>query len=88
MVEPALIEAAGAIATNLKWTGTVRNVFRYGGKVLIIVGVATDVYKVYVALSGPWAWAAHGVGTLASGSIGYWIGSGITRTIYELVIEE
>ncbi|WP_242656513.1 eCIS core domain-containing protein [Ruminiclostridium hungatei] len=119
-VEPALVEAAEAMATKLKWAGTVRNVFRYGGKVLIVVGVAADVYKVYVAedkvkavvesaggwagatagaaafaawwtpadVAGPWAWVAHGVGTLIAGGVGYWAGSGITRTIYELVIEE
>ena len=119
-VEPALVEAAEAMATKLKWAGTVRNVFRYGGKVLIVVGVAADVYKVYVAedkvkavvesaggwagatagaaafaawftpadVAGPWAWAAHGVGTLVAGGVGYWVGSGITRTIYELVVEE
>lgn len=118
-VEPALVEAAEAMATKLKWAGTVRNVFRYGGKVLIVVGVAADVYKVYVAkdktkaviesaggwagatagaaafaawwtpadVAGPWAWVAHGVGTLIAGGIGYWIGSETTRTIYELVIE-
>ena len=118
--EPALVEAAEAMATKLKWAGTVRSVFRYGGKVLIVVGVAADVYKVYVAedkvkavvesaggwagatagavafaawwtpadVAGPWAWVAHGVGTLIAGGVGYWVGSGITRTIYELVIEE
>lgn len=36
----------------------------------------------------PWAWAAHGVGTLAAGGVGYWIGSETSRTIYELVAEE
>lgn len=36
---------------------------------------------------GPWAWAAHGVGTLVAGGVGYWIGSETTRTIYELVVE-
>lgn len=108
------------MTTKLKWAGTVHNVFRYGGKVLIVVGVAADVYKVYVAedkvkavvesaggwagatagaaafaawwtpadVAGTWAWAAHGVGTLIAGGVGYWVGSGITRTIYELVFEE
>ena len=37
--------------------------------------------------AGPWAWAAHGVGTLVAGGVGYWIGSETTRTIYELVAE-
>lgn len=35
--------------------------------------------------AGPLAWAGHGVGTLIAGGIGYWIGSGTTRTIYELM---
>ena len=118
--EPALVEAAEDMARRLKWAGNVRNVFRYGGKVLIVVGVAADVYKVYVAedkvkavvesaggwagatagaaafaawwtpadVAGPWAWVAHGVGTLIAGGVGYWVGSGITRTIYELVVED
>jgi hypothetical protein len=38
--------------------------------------------------AGPWACAAHGVGTLISGGVGYWIGSETTRTIFELVAEE
>lgn len=90
------------MASRLKWAGNVRNVFRYGGKVLIVVGVAADVYKVYVAedkvkavvesaggwagatagaaafaawwtpadVAGPWAWVAHGVGTLIAGGVG------------------
>jgi len=118
--EPVLVETAEAMATRLKWVGRVQTAFRYGGKVLIVVGVASDVYKVYVAedkvkavvesaggwagatagaaafaswfapadVAGPWAWVAHGVGTLAAGGIGYWIGSETTRTIYELIVEE
>lgn len=38
--------------------------------------------------AGPWAWAAHGVGTLIAGGVGYWVGSETTRTVYELVVEE
>jgi hypothetical protein len=37
--------------------------------------------------AGPWAWAAHGVGTLIAGGVGYWLGSKVTRHIYELVVE-
>ncbi|WP_411346618.1 hypothetical protein ACE3MZ_11785 [Paenibacillus sp. WLX1005] len=124
VAEPALIESAEALAKSQQWTGTgteiVQNVFRYGGKVLIVVGVGSDIYKVYVAedkvkaivesaggwtgatasatafaawwtpadIAGPWAWAAHGVGTLAAGGVGYWVGSETSRTIYELVAEE
>jgi hypothetical protein len=49
VAEPGLVEAAEKMATKLKWAGRVQTVFRYGGKVLIVVGVASDVYKVYVA---------------------------------------
>jgi hypothetical protein len=38
--------------------------------------------------AGPWAWAAHGVGTFVAGGVGYWVGSETTRTIYELAVEE
>ncbi len=38
-------------------------------------------------VAGPWAWAAHGVGTLVAGGVGYWVGSETTRYIYELVAE-
>lgn len=38
-------------------------------------------------VAGPWAWAAHGVGTLAAGAAGYWAGSHVTRMIYELTVE-
>lgn len=47
--EPGLIEAAELAATKYKWAGRVRNVFRYGGKVLIIVGVASDACRIYYA---------------------------------------
>lgn len=36
--------------------------------------------------AGPWAWAAHGVGMLASGAAGYWLGSSTTRHVYRLVV--
>jgi hypothetical protein len=118
--EAPLREAAEALARKQQWAGRVRGVFRYGGRVLIVVGVAADVYKVYHAkdkvkavvesaggwagataaaaafaawfapadVAGPWAWAAHGVGTLIAGGVGYWVGSATTRTIYELVVED
>jgi pyruvate-formate lyase-activating enzyme len=97
--EPPLLEAAEALAKRAKWAGRVRGVFRYGGRILIVVGIAADVWKVYHAqdkvkaivesaggwagatagaaafaawfapgdAAGPWAWAAHGVGTLIAG---------------------
>jgi hypothetical protein len=117
--EPVVVEAAEALATKMKWAGRVRGVFRYGGKVLIVVGVTLDLIKIYRAqdklkavvtsaggwagataagaafaaywtpadAAGPWAWAVHGVGTLVAGGVGYWIGSEITRYVYELVAE-
>lgn len=117
--EAPVVEAAEALAAKMKWAGRVKSVFRYGGKVLIVVAIAQDAVKIYYAhdhvkavvesaggwigataaaeafaawwtpadVAGPWAWVAHGVGTLVSGGVGYWIGSGITRTVYELVAE-
>ena len=37
-------------------------------------------------VAGPWAWAAHGVGTLVAGGLGYWVGSETTRSVYRLVV--
>ena len=117
--EPVIVEAAEAMAKKLKWAGRVRGVFYYGGRVLIVVAIAADVFKIYYAenkpkaviqsaggwaaataagaafaawftpadTAGPLAWAVHGVGTLVAGGIGYWVGSEVTRTIYELVLE-
>lgn len=118
--EPVVVEAASKLATTLKWAGRVRAAFRYGGRVLIVIGIAVDVYRVYRAkdkvkavvtslagwggaiaaaeifavfwtpadVAGPLAWAAHGVGTLIAGGVGYWIGSTTTRIIYELEPED
>jgi hypothetical protein len=117
--EPVVAEAAEVLATRLKWAGRVRGVFRYGGRVMIVLAVAGDLVKIYYAkdhvkavvesvggwagataagaafaawwtpadVAGPWAWAGHGVGTLVAGGVGYWVGSSVTRTIYELVAE-
>jgi hypothetical protein len=118
--EPVVVEAAEAWASKMEMAGKVRGVFRVGGRILIVVGLANDAYKIYTArdkvkavvesaggwagavaagsafaawftpadAAGPWAWAAHGVGTLVAGGVGYWVGSETTRTIYELVVEE
>jgi hypothetical protein len=118
--EPVVVEAAEAWARKMEMAGKVRGVFRVGGRILIVVGLANDAYKIYTAqdkvkavvesaggwagavaagsafatwfapadAAGPWAWAAHGVGTLVAGGVGYWVGSETTRTIYELVVEE
>lgn len=117
--EPVVVEAAEALAHRMKWAGRVRGVFRYGGRLLIVIGVTADLVRIYRAhdrlkatltavsgwtaataagaafaaywipadAAGPWAWAAHGVGTLIAGGIGYWFGSTVTRNIYELVVE-
>lgn len=50
-------------------------------------GAAFAAYWTPADAAGPWAWAAHGVGTLIAGGIGYWLGSTVTRNIYELVVE-
>ncbi|MFT3771449.1 MAG: DUF4157 domain-containing protein [Minicystis sp.] len=47
--EPVVIEAAEAVATKLKWAGKVRTAFRLGGKILIVVAVAMDLWKIYRA---------------------------------------
>ena len=47
--EPVVVEAAEALATKMKWAGRVRGVFRYGGKVLIAVGITLDLIKIYRA---------------------------------------
>lgn len=118
--DPVLLEASEALRVKMKWSGNVRAAFRYGGKILLVLGIAADLYKIYRAedklkavvesaggwtgavagasafaawwtpadVAGPWAWVVHGVGTLVSGAIGYWIGSSTTRYIYELVAEE
>ncbi len=117
--EPIVVEAAQAMANQLKWAGRVRTALRIGGRIMIVVAIAADVIKIYYAqdrtkavieslggwagatagaaafsalwtpldVAGPWAWAGHGVGTLVAGGIGYWVGSEITRTVYELVVE-
>jgi hypothetical protein len=117
--EPVVVQAAEKLASKMRWAGRVRGVFRYGGKILVVVAIAADLVRIYRAhdhlkatvtsvggwtgataagaafaawwtpadAAGPWAWAAHGVGTLGSGAIGYWFGSEVTRHIYELVAE-
>lgn len=118
--EPVAAEAAMALARKMKWSGTVRGVFRWGGRLLIVVAIAADAYAIYHAedkvkavvetvggwagasagaaafaalwapadVAGPAAWAVHGVGTLVAGGIGYWVGSELTRTVYEVVVTD
>ena len=117
--EAGVLEAAEQLAAREKWVGHVQGAFRVGGRVLIVVGVAADAYRIYTAtdkvktsvevaggwggatlaagafatwyapadVAGPWAWAGHAVGTLVAGGAGYFIGSNVARTIYELTVE-
>ncbi|ALN65927.1 hypothetical protein GLA29479_5102 [Lysobacter antibioticus] len=117
--DPEVLKSANDLAAREGWAGKVEGAFRVGGRVLIVVGVAADAYRIYTAedkvktvvevaggwagaaaaggafatvaapvnTTGPWGWAAYGVGTLATGAFGYMAGSEITKTIYELVVE-
>lgn len=123
-VEPGVREAAEAAVEagisegRLQSAARVRAAFRIGGRVLLVVGAAYDVYRIYKAedrsrtvtqvvggwggafaaggafgvwfapadAAGPYAWAAHGLGSLAAGAVGYWAGSEVADTIYEVVI--
>lgn len=116
---PILTAAAEEAAARQRWAGRVRGVFHYGGKILIVVALVNDTYRIITAenqtrevisvaggwagataagalfaswytpadVAGPWAWVGHGVGTLLAGGIGYFLGSEVTTTVYELVIE-
>lgn len=50
-------------------------------------GTAFAAYWTPADAAGPWAWLAHGVGTLVAGGVGYGFGSEVTRYIYELAVE-
>jgi hypothetical protein len=116
---PALEAEAAALARSMAIAGTVRAVFRVGGRILIFAAVAYDIYRIIIAedkleavittvagwagaaagaaafsalwtpadTAGPWAWAAHGVGALVAGGIGYWVGAEATRYVYRLVVQ-
>jgi hypothetical protein len=47
--DPALMEAAQKVASRENWVGRVRGVFRYGGRVMIVVGALADGYRIYSA---------------------------------------
>ncbi|HWA82536.1 MAG TPA: hypothetical protein VG820_03820, partial [Fimbriimonadaceae bacterium] len=117
-VEEVVEQATREVLRRQQILGRVKGIFRYGGKILIVVAAANDLYQIYEAEdrvkaiittaagwegasiagaafaawfapadgAGPWAWAAHGVGTLAAGGVGYWVGSSTTRYIYEIFI--
>lgn len=70
--EPVVVEAAEVAAKRLKWVGKVQTAFRWGGRILIVVAVAADAYKIYhatdkvkavVECAGGWG------GAIASSSI-------------------
>jgi len=117
--EPQVVEAAEQLARQGQITGQLDSVFRVGGRVLIVAGVAADAYNIYTAddrvretvktvggwagaagsvalynaatgptnAAGPWAWAANAVGNVISGGVGYWAGSEIVETVYDLAID-
>jgi hypothetical protein len=73
--EPGVLEAAEKLASQEKWGGRVQGAFRVGGKVLIVVGVAADAYRIYTAtdkaktvaeVAGGWAGAAAAGGAFAT----------------------
>jgi hypothetical protein len=47
--DPATVKAAEDTAAKEKWTGHVQGVFKWGGRVLIVVGAAADGYRIYTA---------------------------------------
>jgi hypothetical protein len=64
--DPTLTEAAKELANQQKWKGRVIKTFHYGGRVLLVVAVAADSYKIYTAenklkavveVAGGWAGA-------------------------------
>ena len=68
--EPQVVEAAEQLVRQGQITGRLEGVFRVGGRVLIVAGVAADAYNIYTAddrvretvkTVGGWAGAAGGV---------------------------
>lgn len=116
---PAL-GATEELARTLRAAGRVRSVFRFAGKIFLVVAITATVVEIITAedtleavitsavgwagaiggaaafsalwtpvdVAGPWAWAAHGVGALVAGGIGFWVGSEVTRYVYRLTIRE
>ncbi|MBD5788250.1 DUF4157 domain-containing protein [Cellulosimicrobium terreum] len=74
--DPVLAAAAEEAAIRNRWSGRVRGVFRYGGRVLIVIGLANDAYRIVTAedttrevlsVAGGWAGA-----TAAGAAFAYW----------------
>ena len=68
-VDNALRESVEQLATQQNWTGRVQSVFKYGGRVMVVVGAAADGYRIYTAenraqetaeVVGGWGGAAAG----------------------------
>lgn len=68
--EPAVLEAARKLAASEKWVGRVQGTFRVGGKILIVVGIAADAYKIYTATDKAKAVAQVVAGWTAAGVAG------------------
>jgi hypothetical protein len=51
-------------------------------------GGAFAVWFAPADVAGPWAWVAHGLGTLGAGAVGYLAGEEVAETAYELVVED
>jgi hypothetical protein len=65
---------------------TVKVVGGWGGAAA--AGGAFAAWFAPADVAGPWAWVAHGVGTLAAGTVGYLAGEEVAETAYELVVED
>ncbi|QPJ62393.1 MAG: DUF4157 domain-containing protein [Candidatus Nitronauta litoralis] len=70
--DPTLTAAGQELAKKQKWAGRVRGAFRVGGKILLVVAIANDTYRIVTAkdrqkevvnVAGGWA------GALAAGAI-------------------
>jgi len=117
---PVIEEAARLEYKRIKNVRIVKGVFRWGGRILLVVGIGMDLYRIYHAedrilttvevlggwagatalggifaawftpedTAGPWAWVAHGVGTLLAGGVGYFIGSKTAVTVYKFIIKD
>lgn len=64
--DPTATSVATEVATHERWAGRVRGAFRYGGKILIVVALANDAYRIITArdktrtvisVAGGWAGA-------------------------------
>jgi hypothetical protein len=64
--DPTATNVALEVATRQKWAGRVRGAFRYGGRILIVVALAGDAYRIVTArdttrtvisVAGGWAGA-------------------------------